>query len=706
MKHKVNFRFNLSFILVLLLFIIMSSSSVLANTSGPNYPGIGTSVTAGVGTHLWLNPAGISVGDSSYASVEIDTGGSSEYLQGTNFGFTIPNDATIDGIEVEIDRFAGEYSTSRIQDKSVHLLKDGMLVGENKAEEGKNWPRTMENKSYGGVNDLWEETWTPADINSIGFGAALSVKNTSTISSRPATVDYIRIMVTYTLGSNLTTDSVEIAYGEPISLTATLTSPIDDTGIINKQISFSLNGETACEAITDLNGVASCPTTLLVNADTYQNGVSAVFSGDVDFTASTSSAGLIVNKKELTVDGITAENKIYDGTTTAMLNIEGVDLIGVVGSEVVGLDVENASGAFVDANVAVGKVVKVSGLTLTGNDDVLANYILIDPTATAEIKKKTVSVKPDAASKVYGEEDPTFTGELSGFLGADTVSASYVRTVGEEVVGSPYTISASLSPTDVLENYEITYNTTNFIIEPRQITVKADDKTKTIGKGDPALTYSITEGSFAFTDELSGQLARDAGEATGDYAIRIGTLSASNNYLMKFVEGTFTITPQPIVTVTVDKNQSKVYGDADPVFTYSSDQVVEFSGELGRGAGENVGSYAINRGSLSAEGYKINFVPENFTITRKAASVTPDSKTKIIGDPDPVHTGTLSGFLMSDAVTASFGRTTGEAEGTYVISATLSPNEVLGNYDISYNTANFTIIKKPAFNLYLPLLVR
>ena len=61
------------------------------------------------------------------------------------------------------------------------------------------------------------------------------------------------------------------------------------------------------------------------------------------------------------------------------------------------------------------------------------------------INKATASVTPDAKSKTYGDADPTLTGTLCGFLAADGVTASYSRTAGESVAGSPYTISATLS---------------------------------------------------------------------------------------------------------------------------------------------------------------------------------------------------------------------------------------------------------------------
>ena len=83
---------------------------------------------------------------------------------------------------------------------------------------------------------------------------------------------------------------------------------------------------------------------------------------------------------------------------------------------------------------------------------------------------------------------------------------------------------------------------------------------------------------------------------------------------------------------------------------------------------------------------------------KKPASATPNAASKSYGAADPSLTGTLTGFLAADAVTATYSRTAGEtvAGGPYTISATLSPAAVLGNYAITSNTATFTIDKATA----------
>jgi len=332
--------------------------------------------------------------------------------------------------------------------------------------------------------------------------------------------------------------------------------------------------------------------------------------------------------------------------------------------------------------------------TLILND----NYTLAYSGADLTITKKSASVTPDANTKAYGDLDPTLTGSTSGFLTADSVVATYTRTSGETVLGSPYTISATLSPVEVLSNYVITYNTAEFTITARPITVTADAKSKTYGDADSSLTYQITSGSLAFSDAFTGSLTRDAGETVGSYAITQGTVALNSNYALTYVGANLTIGKKTI-NVTADA-KSKTYGDTDPALTYIFTPALigidSFTGALSRATGENIGDYAITQGDIAlSANYTLAYTGANFSITAKTASVTPDDASKEYSDLDPVLTGTLEGFLEADNVTAVYSRTSGEIPGgTYTISATLSPVGVLSNYDITYNTATFTIIKE------------
>src|SRR5207249_7129955 len=89
-----------------------------------------------------------------------------------------------------------------------------------------------------------------------------------------------------------------------------------------------------------------------------------------------------------------------------------------------------------------------------------------------------------------------------------------------------------------------------------------------------------------------------------------------------------------------------------------------------------------------------------FNVAPKAATWTTNPASKIYGASDPVGltTGSGSGFLPADGVTASYSRASGEAVpgGPYHITAALGPVAVLSNYIITNAGADFTITAKAA----------
>jgi hypothetical protein len=253
-----------------------------------------------------------------------------------------------------------------------------------------------------------------------------------------------------------------------------------------------------------------------------------------------------------------------------------------------------------------------------------SNYLFTFAPGTLTINKANASVTPNPSTKVYGTADPTLTGTLTGFLAGDNVTATYSRAAGETVSGGPYAITAVLSPTSVLSNYNITYNAAQFTITQASASVKPNAAGKVYGTADPALTGTLT--GFLAADNVTAAYSRATGEAVtgGPYNItaKLSPTAVLNNYNITYNTAQFTINPAP-------------------------------------------------------------------------ASVTPNPASKTYATADPVLTGTLTGFLSSDNVTATFSRTAGEtvAGGPYTIGAVLSPTAVLSNYNITYNTAPFTITK-------------
>lgn len=157
-------------------------------SEGPLSPG--TVANSAPGTSVWINPANAAASDDAVAST--GPGGSpSQFLKATSFGFDLPTPAEITGIEVHVER---RSLGGTIFDAAVRIVKGG-VIGASDRSAGGTWPLADASITYGSDSDLWGETWTAADINSAGFGAAIS----ATDSFDTAGVDHISITVHYTL---------------------------------------------------------------------------------------------------------------------------------------------------------------------------------------------------------------------------------------------------------------------------------------------------------------------------------------------------------------------------------------------------------------------------------------------------------------------------------------------------------------------------
>ncbi len=481
----------------------------------------------------------------------------------------------------------------------------------------------------------------------------------------------------------------------------------------NYQRSITVNGNiyslsnSGVSAFSTKNGINSIVTVTYNASNLWQ------FSANNDDITVTANYQLAQSSTSIVVSPSTGN---YGGTTslTATLTSGSTGLSGksisfTLNGNTVGTATTNSNG------VATLNNVSISGINASAT--AYSNYIRASFAGDANyqnsigsnsltVTKKTASVTPLANSKTYGGSDPALTGNLSGFLAGDNVTAAYARVAGETVAGGPYAISATLSPAAVLGNYDITYNTANFTIDQKAASVTPAVAGKVYGSADPALTGSTN--GFLAGDNVTAAYARVAGEtvAGGPYAIS-ATLSPAavlGNYDITYNTANFTI-DQKAASVTPLAN-SKTYGGSDPALTGSTNGFLagdNVTAAYARVAGETVagGPYAISATLSPAAvlgNYDITYNTANFTIDQKAASVTPAVAGKVYGSADPALTGSTNGFLAGDNVTAAYARVAGEtvAGGPYAISATLSPAAVLGNYDITYNTANFTIDQKAA----------
>ncbi|MBR3579685.1 MAG: hypothetical protein IKN95_01635, partial [Lachnospiraceae bacterium] len=167
----------------------------------------------------------------------------------------------------------------------------------------------------------------------------------------------------------------------------------------------------------------------------------------------------------------------------------------------------------------------------------------------------------------------------------------------------------------------------------------------------------------------------------------------------------FFILPKELI-VAADSGLSKIYGSTDPTLTYTASGFVTgesedlISGALSRAEGENVGTYAITLGTLSAgTNYKINFTSADFAINKAEVTVKADDITITYGDAIPDLTATVTGIVAADENKQNlFTYTVSRDEGTDVGTYTITPSgeQVQGNYNVKYETGTLTIIKQIA----------
>lgn len=167
-------------------------------TAGPNASGTQTVTDRGGLFPTWANPGNAAASDNSRVTTALGSAATptSDYLDLTNFGFSVPSGATINGITVAIERSVSAASNS--QDETVQLIKGGTASGNNKAATATNWPVQASEASvnYGSTSDLWGLTLTDSDVNASNFGVRIAAKTTSASSSPQ--IDFVSISIDYT----------------------------------------------------------------------------------------------------------------------------------------------------------------------------------------------------------------------------------------------------------------------------------------------------------------------------------------------------------------------------------------------------------------------------------------------------------------------------------------------------------------------------
>ena len=248
------------------------------------------------------------------------------------------------------------------------------------------------------------------------------------------------------------TNSETRTYGD-----AAFTKAITNTGEGSGTITYA----SSDDSVATVN--SSGQVTILASGFTM---ITAVKAADGTYEMTSATYNLTVNKKTLTISGVTVSNKTYNGNTTATIT-GTTSLVGIVTGDdtYVTLVTTGASASFADKTVANSKPVTITGYTLDG--DRADRYILEQPSAEANITelRLTIAAPTGSHTKVYNGTNDANTavtiGTLTNLVGGDTVNVSRTATFNSPNVLEANTITVvyEIFGTDA-ENYLPPLNST------------------------------------------------------------------------------------------------------------------------------------------------------------------------------------------------------------------------------------------------------
>ncbi len=249
-------------------------------------------------------------------------------------------------------------------------------------------------------------------------------------------------------------------YGDWVTLTATVTGA--GGGTLTGFVTFNEGDMVLGSVPLDAQGRATLSTNRLSVLDS-PCWITAEYLGDQNFNPSVSAVLLeTVAPVTLSLSGLAAQNRVYDGGTGAVLDSSQVSLGGGLAGDDVALDTSGAVAGFADANAGAQKTVSVAGLALQGAD--ADNYVLgTIPTMLADILRAPLVVKANDTNRFFGAGNPVFTAAYSGFVAGESPSVlggapafSTTANAASPVSGSPYPIVVT-NGTLTADNYSFTF---------------------------------------------------------------------------------------------------------------------------------------------------------------------------------------------------------------------------------------------------------
>lgn len=390
---------------------------------------------------------------------------------------------------------------------------------------------------------------------------------------------FVADVVNQPIGVILPQDLTVAIIGNPTKVYDTTTAATLTGG--NYQLTGFVTGEGA--TITETNGVynsrnvdAITITAALTGSDYTADSGTLLTNYTLPTTANGAGA---ITPKALTVSGILATTKVYDGNTSDTLTTGGAVLNGVIGSDTTALDSSGATGTFVTPDVGTGIAVTATGFTLTNNT--LGNYTLIQPTGLfADITAALLSLVRVERVYTAGTELPTAASAytLSGIVGSDVVSVSTATLSGSYAsknvgtnIGVTYA-GLALSGTDA-GNYSIAPSASNAligVITPATVSLSGMLANTKIYDGLTTLTLNNSGTTVVGTLGTDNLGVNSGGSSAAFPSVNVGTYSvAASGYVLTGSDaGNYILTQPTGISATITPKQLTAAITGTPAKTY------------------------------------------------------------------------------------------------------------------------------------------
>jgi hypothetical protein len=325
---------------------------------------------------------------------------------------------------------------------------------------------------FAGLTAVLAEVVTWANPASILYGAPLTTNQLDAVADVPGSFTYtptngsVLAAGAYTLSvvftpsntvyyGNVTNTASLVVLPAPLTITASNASKTYGATLTFAGTEFAVSGLVNGDTVTSVTLTsAGAAATAAVNGSAYAIMPSAAQPASLtnNYLITYQNGQLTINPAGAAiVSGLTANNKVYDGTTSATLSSNNVVFSGIVNGDTVSLNTNGYAANFASDGVGSGLAVAVSGLTLTGAS--ATNYTLAQPTnlsANITAAPATIVSGLTANNKVYdGTTTATLNSNnvaLSGVFAGDTVNLDtngYVANFASANVGNGIAVTVS-----------------------------------------------------------------------------------------------------------------------------------------------------------------------------------------------------------------------------------------------------------------------